>query len=162
MANAGAEALIRDHGAAAYWEARRRARDVILPDGTTHQGRTPAHWHRVRADCGKAGRPRGRPRYRDPDADDRRSAAAQEYRRGLGRRGRSSSRALTVQTSAAMTIARPTSPAGALGIGHNSQYIMCTLSYLFCGVLQCATRQLVASMRHDSASICVGRLLQLR
>ena len=47
LANADAEALIRDHGAAAYWEARRRARDVILPDGTTHQGRTPAHWRRV-------------------------------------------------------------------------------------------------------------------
>jgi len=30
-----------------YYEARRRERDVILPDGTTHQGRTPAHWRRV-------------------------------------------------------------------------------------------------------------------
>ena len=47
LANADAEALIRDHGAAAYWEARRRARDVILPNGTTHQGRTQAHWRRV-------------------------------------------------------------------------------------------------------------------
>ena len=47
LANADAEALIRDHGGAAYWEARRRERDVILPDGTTHQGRTPAHWRRV-------------------------------------------------------------------------------------------------------------------
>ena len=47
LAAADAEALIRDHGGAAYWEARRRARDVILPDGTTRQGRTPEHWHRV-------------------------------------------------------------------------------------------------------------------
>jgi hypothetical protein len=31
----------------AYREARRRERDVILPDGTTHAGRTPAHWRRV-------------------------------------------------------------------------------------------------------------------
>ena len=37
LVNADAEALIRDHGGAAYWETRRRARDVILPDGTTHQ-----------------------------------------------------------------------------------------------------------------------------
>ena len=71
---------------------------MILPDGTTHQGRTPAHWRRVALDSGQANRPRGRARYRDPDADDTRSAAAaREYRRGLGRRGRSSSRALTVQ-----------------------------------------------------------------
>ena len=41
------EALIRDHGAEAYGEARQRERDVILPDGTTHAGRTPAHWRRV-------------------------------------------------------------------------------------------------------------------
>ena len=41
------EALIRDHGAAAYREARERERDVILTDGTTHAGRTPAHWRRV-------------------------------------------------------------------------------------------------------------------
>jgi len=47
LANADAEALIRDLGDAAYWEARRRERDVILPDGTTHQGRPPAHWRRV-------------------------------------------------------------------------------------------------------------------
>ena len=33
LANAETEALIRDHGGAAYWEARRRGRDVILPDG---------------------------------------------------------------------------------------------------------------------------------
>ena len=26
---------------------RRRERDVILPDGTTHAGRTPSHWRRV-------------------------------------------------------------------------------------------------------------------
>jgi hypothetical protein len=34
-------------GAEAYVEARQRERDVILPDGTTHAGRTPAHWRRV-------------------------------------------------------------------------------------------------------------------
>ena len=44
LALADAEALIRDHGAEAYSEARERERDVILPDGTTHAGRTPAHW----------------------------------------------------------------------------------------------------------------------
>ena len=27
--------------------ARQRERDVILPDGTTRAGRTPAHWRRV-------------------------------------------------------------------------------------------------------------------
>jgi hypothetical protein len=47
LAQADAEALVRDHGAEAYREARERERDVILPDGTTHAGRTPAHWHRV-------------------------------------------------------------------------------------------------------------------
>src|SRR5271166_5336853 len=46
-AQADAEALIRDHGGEAYSEARQRERDVILPDGTTHAGRTPAHWRRV-------------------------------------------------------------------------------------------------------------------
>jgi hypothetical protein len=33
LAQADAEALIRDHGAEAYREGRRRERDVILPDG---------------------------------------------------------------------------------------------------------------------------------
>src|SRR5271165_2369360 len=47
LAQADAEALIRDHGGEAYGEARQRERDVILPDGTTHAGRTPAHWRRV-------------------------------------------------------------------------------------------------------------------
>ena len=47
LAQADAAALIRDHGAEAYSEARQRERDVILPDGTTHAGRTPAHWRRV-------------------------------------------------------------------------------------------------------------------
>ena len=37
----------RDHGGEAYGEARQRERDVILPDGTTHGGRTPAHGRRV-------------------------------------------------------------------------------------------------------------------
>jgi len=36
LAQADAEALIRDRGAEAYREARQRERDVILPDGTTH------------------------------------------------------------------------------------------------------------------------------
>jgi hypothetical protein len=27
--------------------AREAERDMVLPDGTTHQGRTPAHWRRV-------------------------------------------------------------------------------------------------------------------
>ena len=47
LAQADAEALIRDHGKRAYREARERERDVVLPDGTTHAGRTPAHWRRV-------------------------------------------------------------------------------------------------------------------
>jgi hypothetical protein len=47
LVKADAEALVRNNGHEAYWEARRRERDVILPDGTTHQGRTPAHWRRV-------------------------------------------------------------------------------------------------------------------
>jgi hypothetical protein len=47
LAQADAEALIRDHGVEAYREARERERDVILTDGTTHAGRTPVHWRRV-------------------------------------------------------------------------------------------------------------------
>jgi len=47
LAQADAAALVRDHGAEAYHEARRRERDVVLPDGTTHAGRTPTHWRRV-------------------------------------------------------------------------------------------------------------------
>ena len=53
LAQADAEALIRDYGAAAYREARERERDVILQDGTTHAGRTgrPSLLHgRVSAD----------------------------------------------------------------------------------------------------------------
>jgi|SRR5271163_1663123 len=46
-AQADADALIDGHGAEAYSEARRRERDVVLPDGTTHAGRTPTHWRRV-------------------------------------------------------------------------------------------------------------------
>ena len=38
-AKADAEALIRDHGAEAYSEARQREREVVLADGTTHAGR---------------------------------------------------------------------------------------------------------------------------
>ena len=47
LAQADADALIREHGAEAYSEARRRERDVVLPNGTTHAGRTSAHWRRV-------------------------------------------------------------------------------------------------------------------
>ena len=47
LAQADAEALIRDHGAETDGQARRRERDVTLPDGTTHAGRTPAHLRRV-------------------------------------------------------------------------------------------------------------------
>ena len=47
LAQADAAASIRDHGAEAYGEARQRERDVVLPDGTTHAGRTPEHWRRV-------------------------------------------------------------------------------------------------------------------
>jgi hypothetical protein len=46
-AQVDAEALGRDHGGEAYGEARQRECDVILPDGTTHGGRTPAHGRRV-------------------------------------------------------------------------------------------------------------------
>ena len=31
LAQADAEAMVRDHGAGAYWEARQRERDVVLP-----------------------------------------------------------------------------------------------------------------------------------
>jgi len=57
LAQADAEALIRDHGAEAYGEARQRERDVILPDGTTHAGPTPAHWRRVALIVAKRTRP---------------------------------------------------------------------------------------------------------
>ena len=46
-AQADAEALIRDRGAEASGEARQRERDVVLPSGATHAGRTPAHWRRA-------------------------------------------------------------------------------------------------------------------
>jgi|SRR5271166_4817634 len=47
LAQVDAAALVRDHGAEAYGEARQRERDVVPPDGTTHAGRTPAHWRCV-------------------------------------------------------------------------------------------------------------------
>ncbi len=47
LAQADAEALIRDDGAEAYGEARQRECDAIPSDETTHAGRTPAHWRRV-------------------------------------------------------------------------------------------------------------------
>ena len=47
LAQADAWALIRDHGGYAYGEARARECDVVLPNGTTHAGRTPAQWGRV-------------------------------------------------------------------------------------------------------------------
>jgi hypothetical protein len=47
LAQANAEALIRDHGCEAYSQARLRERDVIPRNGTTHAGRTPKHWRLV-------------------------------------------------------------------------------------------------------------------
>ena len=47
LAQADADALIHDEGINAYSEARRRERDVVLPDGSTHAGRPPEHWRRV-------------------------------------------------------------------------------------------------------------------
>ena len=47
LAQADAEALIRDHGGRAYAEAGWPQRDAILPDGRTCAGRTRAHWQRV-------------------------------------------------------------------------------------------------------------------
>jgi hypothetical protein len=44
LAQADAEALIRDHGAESYGEARERERDVVLPDGTTGRLRTGGAW----------------------------------------------------------------------------------------------------------------------
>ncbi len=44
LARRGYDRLPRYRGLS---EARQRERDVILPDGTTHAGRTPAHWRRV-------------------------------------------------------------------------------------------------------------------
>jgi len=60
LVSADAEALIRDNRDEAYWEARQRERDVMLPDGTTHQGRTPEHWRHVALSIAKrTGRPVG-------------------------------------------------------------------------------------------------------
>jgi hypothetical protein len=42
-----ATALILAYASDAYCEARRRERDLVLPDGTSHMERTPAHWRRV-------------------------------------------------------------------------------------------------------------------
>jgi hypothetical protein len=47
LAQVDADALVRGHGEEAYRMAWDFACDSILPDGTTHQGRTPAHWRRV-------------------------------------------------------------------------------------------------------------------
>jgi hypothetical protein len=48
LAKADAERLICDHGGAAYWEARRRERDLIRSEGITHRaGQAHAHWRRV-------------------------------------------------------------------------------------------------------------------
>jgi len=49
LAQADAEVLIKDHGGEAYGGARERECDIVLPDGTTHAGRTAAHWRRVAA-----------------------------------------------------------------------------------------------------------------
>ncbi len=43
----GSSGPLAPNSAEAYGEARRRERDVILPDGTTHAGPTPAHRRRV-------------------------------------------------------------------------------------------------------------------
>src|SRR5271165_1800301 len=48
-------------------EARPRERDVVLLDGSTHAGRTPAHWQRVAYRCAY-GRQARRPRHGDADA----------------------------------------------------------------------------------------------
>lgn len=47
LAQTDAAALIRDEGDQAYWEARRRVRDIAIPNGSTHAWRTAAHWRRV-------------------------------------------------------------------------------------------------------------------
>ena len=47
LAQADADALVREHGEEAYRIAWDFERDGILPDGTTHQGRRLAHWRRV-------------------------------------------------------------------------------------------------------------------
>jgi hypothetical protein len=59
-----ADALVRGHGDDAYRLARTFERDVVLPDGTTHQGRTPAHWRRIALLIAKRAA-RGRSRYGD-------------------------------------------------------------------------------------------------
>ena len=48
LAQADAEAFMREHGAEAYGEPRYRECDGLLPDGTMH-GRTPEHWLRSRS-----------------------------------------------------------------------------------------------------------------
>ena len=68
LAQADADALVRGHGGEAYRLARTFERDVVLSDGTTHQGRTPAHWRRVALLVAKmTGRAVG-PRYGDAHA----------------------------------------------------------------------------------------------
>ena len=47
VAQADVDALIRGHGDEAYRMAHDFERDVVLPDGTAHRGRKPAHWRRV-------------------------------------------------------------------------------------------------------------------
>ena len=47
IVEADANALVSGLGADAYWEARRRERDAISPDGLTQAGRTPTHWRQV-------------------------------------------------------------------------------------------------------------------
>ena len=85
LAQADAEALIRDHGAEAYREARQRERDVILPDGTTHAGRTPAHWRRVALIVARMTGKR-RPRYLDSHCGRRRPFTRSKVRRPAGAR----------------------------------------------------------------------------
>lgn len=63
LAQTDAAALIRDEGDQAYWEARRRERDIAVPNGSTHAWRTAAHWRRVALIIAKrTGRPGSLPR----------------------------------------------------------------------------------------------------
>jgi hypothetical protein len=67
LAQADAEALIRDHGPEAYGEARLRERDVILPDGDSRRPDARALGAR-RAHRGAHDRQASRPRYGGLDA----------------------------------------------------------------------------------------------
>jgi hypothetical protein len=59
LAQADAAALLRELGGdEAYWRALEIARDTVLANVPTHQGRTPDHWKQVAYLIGKeTGRP---------------------------------------------------------------------------------------------------------